>query len=269
MSTSLSQALKTQIASGTSLVNAFTGGQLFLYGDTRAADADTAPGASPLVTITDTGLPWTDATRATAVLVFAGASGSVDSIKVGGAAQNLMGGVVGYSVSLATTVNNVAAAINTNANPFGISAVSDGVNTVTLYLPHWMGANGNGLTVAVTTTTLTYTINGAGDDWFGAAGGVATVGVAADKGLLFDPPATVGVLSKLASQTWKGFAAGNGTLKWFRLVAAGSVPTSTGAANVRLDGSVGTELTATPSAVVLTDAPCTLTTFSVSVISVA
>ena len=203
---------------------------IYGYSGSQPVTADTAPTTSPLVIFTLAKGAFTGPTRASATIVLSGTTGTIDTIKVGGAAYNLLSSAVAVtSGDLGTSADNVAANINARENPNNVVAVSDSVDTITLYLPYWYGALGNGLTLATTQTTSTVT-----------PASTFTGGVTAVNGLNFSFPAALGVIDIPSGESWSGLGLLAGTIGWFRAVRGGSLVAGSGATEVRFDGSVAT-----------------------------
>lgn len=236
MSVRQTTAMVNKRAQGYGLRDILRDGQLYIYTGTQPASADSAPTGTNLVIFTLSGGVFTAPVRATATLTLSGSGaggGSVDTVKLGGAAYNLLSAPVTWASypSLALLTDAVAANINARENPWNVVAVSDGVSVVTLYAPHWMGALAAGLTVASTETAGT-SLAVADTNFVG--------GTTAVNGLNFDFPAVAGVLSKPVGVEWKGTALAGGTAGWARFVAGGSSVNGAGATEVRLDCAIAT-----------------------------
>jgi hypothetical protein len=237
MTIRISTALRNAQAQGYGLGELLRDCVMYLYGVNQAASADDEPAAAPLAAVTVDAATYVPAIPATATLTLAAMAGTIDTLTLGGGAHNYLGGAVTIDeADLPGSLAAVAAAINATCSPIALVAVSDGVDTVTLSAPNWLGAGANGLTIATTQTGAQVTINGGSSSAIGGAG--ATAGVNATAGLNFLFPAVGGVLSKNAD-TWQGYADARGLLRSFRMVAGGSAPTGPGASNLRFDGSVG------------------------------
>jgi hypothetical protein len=151
----------------------------------------------------------------------------MDTITVGGMAENLIPGGVPYNADLPTTTDDVAAAINANSNQLGITAMSDGASIVTLYAPYFLADEANGLTVAATYTTMAASVTNFAN------------GTAPANGLNLTYPPATGLVSK-DTDTWQGSVLVSGSAAWFRFVAGGSDPNGTSTTAVRMDGLVTT-----------------------------
>lgn len=226
-----------KVASGFGWREVLRDGRLYVSSGTQPTTADLAPTGSLLYVATAEGLEFTAATQSQAKITLSGAAGSVDTVTVGGSTFNLLPASVAFSTDLTTTASFVAASINASQNLLNITATSSGAD-VTLALPSWLGAYGNGLTLAVTTTTLTASVNGGSSAAFGGAGSPAA-GVSAVNGLNLLYPASAGVLTK-DSASWYGTASASGSAGWARYVAGGSSFSGDSTTDVRFDMSIAT-----------------------------
>lgn len=237
-------------------INVYTGAQ--------PASANDAPTGTLLATFTLAAGAYTPETRATTVInLTGGASGQITQVSIGGV--NLLSSAVAFNTSLALTATDLANAINNTFTYPDYTATVSGT-TVTILAPKNSGANLNGLTVAVTATTITYTINGGSSTTLGGAGAVA--GVAAINGLQMSYPPNSGVITKTAG-AWQGTAVATGTAGWFRCVCSSdddNTLDSTGTF-LRLDGSIGTtgaDMLVTSTSIT-NGATQTINTFQISV----
>lgn len=237
MAIRFSTALKNAAAGGFGVREMLRDGRLYLYSGAQPSSADVAPTGTLLCTYTLSGGTFTAPVRSAAKFTISGASGSIDTVNVGGMTFNLLSAAVAYDTSTTVTATNVKNNINARQNPLNIVADSSGADVI-LYLPYWLGANGDALTLAVTSTTLTTSINGGSSSAFGGTGS-PNAGTTAVNGLNFQFPAVAGVLSK-ETTIWQGTAAATGTAGYFRFVAGGSTVDGVANADVRFDGSVGT-----------------------------
>lgn len=223
-------------AAGYSDVEVFKDFRFLVYTGTQPTTADAVPTGTKLMEFTLGGNAYAAPTKATATLTLSGSGangGSIDTVKVGGMAFNLIGAALTWAnyPSLALLTDAVAAAINTTLNPLKITAVSNGVSVITLSLPFYVGAGGNGLTVAATVTagtSLAVTPTN-------FAGGVTAV-----NGLNFTTSPIDGVVEKPVAADWKATAIADGAVgsAWFRIVAGGSSENGISTTDVRLDGSI-------------------------------
>lgn len=229
-----STALRNKLASGMPVHEALAGGRIYGYSGAQPATADAAPTGTNLIIYTKDGAAFTPPVQSRAKITIVGVAGSLDTIKVGGSIP-LIGAAVASTGATDTTATAVAAAINAYYNPLGIIATASGAD-VTLYAPFSLGAVADGLTLAITQTTLTSTVNGGSSLTFGGSGspGAGTTQV---NGLGFTFPPVDGVLSKDAN-AWKGTVLATGTIGYFRYVAGGSAAAADSTTDVRFDGSV-------------------------------
>jgi hypothetical protein len=232
-----STGLRNGFAGGFGLRELLRDGKLLVYSGSQPSSADDAPAGTLLVTYTLSGGAFTPPVRSAAKFTIAGGSGSIDTVKVGGMTFNLLSAAVPYNASTTQTATDVAANINARQNPLNIVADTSG-SDVRLYLPYWLGALGDTLSLAVTATTLTAQINGGSSTAFGGPG-APNAGTTAVNGLNFLFPAVAGALSKEAT-IWQGTAVETGTAGWFRFVAGGSSESGSSTTDIRFDGNVGT-----------------------------
>lgn len=229
-----STALVNALAQGYGVRELLRDGVLYMFKGAIPADADTATSASNLLaTYTAGGAAHTEATRAfTTITIGGSATGTLDTIKVGGMGFNLLSEAISYTSSASNTAALVVANINARQNPLNIVAEQSTADVI-LRLPYWVGANGNGLTCATTVSgSLTASVSGA-----------FASGVTALNGLNFLEAISTGVLTKDAS-VWQSTASGSGFATWFRFCAGGSVAGYAAADTapydqIRFDGTVG------------------------------
>jgi len=249
-----STGLRNHLQQNGSFRSAFQGGKLSIYSGAQVATADTAPAGTLLVTITDNSGAHTAEVRATGIVTLnTGASGSVDTVKVGG--LEVLGVAVPFNVSLTQTATDVAAQINKFHGHKLVTATSAGA-VITLTAKLGYGTAINGVTVISTVTTITKTDVNMGS---------AVAGVSQVNGLNFDDVA-VGLLAKRTGQTWSGVGLVDGVAGWFRLrgpIADNDSADSAGAFT-RLDGNIATsggDMTAS-STTLAAAATHTVSTFS-------
>lgn len=235
-----STGLINELARGFGVRELLRDGRVYVYSGSQPASADTAPSGTLLCTFTLLGGTYSAATRADVELTLAGSAGSLDTVKVGGTAFNLLSAAVPFNTSLSQTAIDVAANINARQNYLNISAAANtpAVGDVMLYCPYWMGAGANGLTVTTTSTTLTVDIDNAGSPGTSEAG-VFAGGVDAANGLNFLETVSLGAINKELT-VWQGSGVVAGTAGWFRYVAGGSTVDGTANTDVRFDGTVAT-----------------------------
>jgi hypothetical protein len=227
MTTRISTGLRNYVAAGGSYAQAFQNGRIEIYSGAQPATADAAVTGTLLCTLTDNAGSFTAEVQATGtVTLTGGASGSVDTVTVGG--YNLIDAAVAFNTSLTQTATDLAAAINNSKKYPDFTATSSGA-VVTIKAPLGMGTVGNSLTVTAGLTTITAS-------YANTSGGVSPV-----NGLKYGTP-VAGVLAKLSSQTWSGVNAASGTAGYFRQY--GSVADAGGAdateTVIREDGAIAT-----------------------------
>lgn len=237
MSLRFSTGCRNKVASGYGWREVLRDGRLYVYSGTQPTTADADATGTELVVFTLSGGTYTAPVRSQASITLSGGSGSLDTVTVGGAGFNLLSAAVSFDTDLTTTAAAVAANINARQNPLNITASSSEA-VVTLSLPYWLGADGDDLTLAATSTTLGASINGGSSTAFGGTGS-PSAGTAAVNGLNFQFPASSGVLSK-ETTVWQGTASAAGTAGWFRYVAGGSAAAGVSTTDVRMDGSIAT-----------------------------
>ncbi len=233
MSKQISTAFRNFLAQGGGWGDALANGVIKVYTGTQPASPDTAPSGTLLCTYTLASGALTAEVPATATILLAGASGSVNTLTVG--SRPLITSAVNFVTDINTTAAALATAINNVRHIHGYTA-SASTATVTITAPKNTGAYLNGATVAVGVTTLTATINGGSSTTLGGTG--ATAGVTAVNGLNFTLPAVAGVLSK-ESGVWSGVAVATGTAGWLRFSESADTG-ATGTAFIRFDASIGT-----------------------------
>lgn len=242
-----STALINKLAQGYGVRELLRDGRIYLYTGTQPTSVDSLPTGTNICIFTAAGGTFTPPVQSRAKITLSGVSGSLDTVKVGGMAFNLLSAAVSYDTSLTATAAAVAANINAQQNPLNITADSSSAD-VRLYLPYWLGALGDGLTLAVTATTLGAAINGGSSATFGGSGSPGG-GTTAVNGLNFNEAISAGALSKTAT-AWQGIGInGGGVAGWFRFVAGGSDIATAGTSSVYFDGSVGTSSTTSDMAV--------------------
>ena len=221
--------LINELAGGSSVKNILADGRICIYSGAQPTDADAAPSGTKLLTFTEGGNTFTAGTGSYATIAIGGsATGAITTVTVGSMAHNLLSESVSYVTSASVTAIAIADNINARNNPLNITAEASTTNVI-LTLPIWIGAEGDGLTFATTTSgSLTATTSGA----FGS-------GAAATNGINFRAIISDGTLTK-DSNTWQGTGIATGTAGWFRFIAGDSTESDTGVAEVRFDGSVGT-----------------------------
>lgn len=262
MSLRSSTGLRQAVAGSYGWRQALANGRLKIYSGTQPATADTAASGTLLATFTLAAGAYTGETISQASITLGGASGTLDTVTVGGAIE-ILGAAVTFSSDLTTTAALVAAQINAYRSTPDFTATSSGA-VVTIFQPFGLGAGGNGLTIAATSTTLTTSINGGTSSTFGGTGAPA-VGVTAVNGLNWQVPA-LGVLSK-ETTVWQATAVATGTAGWFRIEADPADDQGASTSFRRLDGSIstsGADLNIS-SLAITTSATETINTFTLTV----
>lgn len=219
MTIRFSTGLRNELASKNGFSSCFNKGSINIYSGTQPTTADSAVTGTLLGTVTISSGALTQETRASATITVAGASGSINTVTVGGL-NIIPSGAVAFTTDAATTAAALCLAINTDG--LFDATVSGAVVTVK---PHaGAGTTYNGVALATTVTTLTAT-----------SSGNLTGGVAAVNGLTFAAPSG-GVLSKTGVWSFNGIA--SGTAGWFRLIASESDAGGSSTTAIRMDGSV-------------------------------
>lgn len=224
-----STGLRNHLLSGGSFRSAFDGGKLEIYSGVQPASANDAPTGTKLVTITAGSGAHTAEVQPTGTAVLAGSAGTVTGMTVDG--EEIMGSTATFVDTLANLAIAVRNIINRNPKNLRFKASASGA-TVTITARPGIGANLNSIGVLVTTGAggITSTDTDIGN---------VVAGVNQANGLLFDD-ASAGSVIKLASQTWSGVIAADGTAGWFRLKGPIADADNADASEVvlRLDGSV-------------------------------
>lgn len=197
----------------------FNRGSINVYSGTQPASADSAATGTLLGTITLNSGALTQETRASATITVAGASGSVDTVTVGGL-NIIPTGAVPFDTDAATTAAKLALAIN----QCGMFEAAIAGAVVTVMPNRGSGATFNGVALATTVTTLTATSSG------NLTGGVNPV-----NGLTFATELN-GALTKSGVWSFDGVAVG--TAGWFRFIASSSDHGGSSTTLERMDGSI-------------------------------
>lgn len=274
MAVRLSTGLRARMQGDDGLRLALANSYMAFFTGVQPSSADAAPTGQRIMEFTKTGASFTGETQAEWKITLGGASGSLNTVKFGGASGwDILGGAVSFITDLATTAAAAAAQINAFVGNAGFTARSSSAD---LYIkgPKGSGALLNALTLVTTVTTMTAAV--AGDATPSGSGG--TAGVTAVNGLNFQPP-VAGVLTK-ETGVWQGvggktrtaaaiagFAAGNLTAGWLRIYGDAADDDSLSTVFARLDmsiGTSGTDLIANPSAVVAYNSTQPINTFSIT-----
>ena len=226
-----STGLVNFMADSGSARTALANSRVDVYTGTQPTSADDATTGTLLVTLTKGGSTFTAETLPQWKFTISGASGSIDSVKVGGV--ECLSAAVNFTTDLATTATAVADNITAYFGTPDYRATASGA-AVTITGPFGCGATLNGLSVAVTATTLNVAYNDTG-----TTGAVFITGVTCENGCNFQFPAVAGVLSKETTD-WYGVAVATGTAGWFRVYSDSSDTKGTSTSYKRLDGSVST-----------------------------
>lgn len=197
----------------------FNQGSINIYSGTQPTTADSAVTGTLLGTVSISSGALTQETRASATITVAGASGSVNTVTVGGL-NIIPAGAVAFNTDAATTATDLCAAIN-QAGLFDATVTGA---VVTVLPQRGAGTTYNAVALATTVTTLTAT-----------SSGDLTGGVAAVNGLTF-APASAGTVSKSGVWSFAGVAVG--TAGWFRLIASSADAGGASTTLERMDGSV-------------------------------
>lgn len=252
MTLRLSTGLRNAMNAGLGLQGAMNKGYIEVYTGSQPASADAAKTGTLLGVVTVSSGALTKETRATgSIALTGGASGSVNSVTVGGL-NIIPDGAVAFNTSLNQTASDLCDAINRN----GIMEATVSSATVTL-----KGRPGTGVTTAAVSATLT-TITAS---YVNMGSGVA--GVAPVNGLTLGAP-LAGVIAKLAAQVWSFAGVAVGTAGWFRYYSSDTADTGaiiSGAPYFcRIDGSIavsGADLNLSNISITVS-APSTIDTFS-------
>ena len=219
MTIRFSTGTRNALAGGKGFAAIFNKGSINIYSGTQPATADSVISGTLLGTVTLNSGALTQEILSSATITVAGASGSINTVTVGGL-NIIPSGAVAYATDAPTTAAALCAAINT-CGLFDATVVAD---VVTVRAHRGSGATYNGVALATTVTTLTATTSG------NFAGGVAAV-----NGLTF-APAVAGVVSKSGVWSFNGVAVG--TAGWFRLIASSIDSGAASTTLERVDGSV-------------------------------
>lgn len=228
MALSFSTGLRQFVAGYGDYMQAFTGGTLVIYGGTVPTNADAAPSATVLCTVSLASGAVTKEVLSAGSVTVTGTSGTITGITVNGV--EILGATITYTTSLTATALLVANQINkfrpTNGYRFLATASSAKV-TITA-LPG-TGTTPNGWAVVGT-------CSGGDLGTTDVNMGTEVVGVASANGLTLDYP-SAGVLTK--SGTWSGVNTATGTATHFRLL--GTVNDTGGSSTTfhRLQGTCG------------------------------
>jgi len=300
MAIRMSDALTALITGDVGLRNAISGAQIVFYTGSQPTSANDTPGSSQaILAFTESDGVYVAEVPAQYTFVFSGITGTagLSAITLDGG-MDILGATVTHT-TLAGVADAVALQINTNLLGMGFSAVSDSVDTVTVYAPKGSGTSMDAVALVGTESgTITCTEGG-------AAGIPNVLGTAAANALDFSlesdgsglsPAEEVFYVGKPAGATWKGMngfgpatAAATAvftgitdaqtyTAGWGRICCSsgddGSTATSGASGYIRMDFSVGTsgtDIIMSPAASFLVDTTVadgifsTLSTFKLKV----
>lgn len=274
MSVNLSTGFVNSMASHTGARRLLSNCYLAYFTGTQPASADSPPGGQRIIEFTKAGGSFTGETRPEWKFTLGGASGSLNTVKIGGSTGwDILGGAVSFITDLTTTAAAVAAQINNNIAAGVFTARSSGAD-VYVKGPRGAGALLNSMTIVTTVTTMTATVAGDGT----ASGSGGTAGVTAVNGCNFQAPSS-GVISKETS-TWQGtagntrtggaisgFTSGNLTAGFVRIYCDPADDDSLSTTYARIDMSIGTanaDVIANPSATIAYGSVQTINTFSIT-----
>lgn len=245
-----STGLRNNLAGNKGFASTFNNGSINIYSGTQPATADSAATGTLLGTVSLSSAALTQEVRASQTITVAGASGSINTVAVGGL-NIIPSGAVAFAVDAATTAGLLRDAINRD----GLFDATVSGAVVTVLAPRGAGTSYNGTSFATTVTTLTATVGA------GTMGG----GVAAVNGLTFGAPSN-GAVSKSGNWSFNGLpAAGAGTTAgWFRLIASSADSGLASTVLERMDGSIavsGADMNLSNISIV-SGAPNTVDTFT-------
>ena len=240
----LSTALRNEINAGGSVQRILSNCVLKVYSGAQPASADAAPTGILLCPYSLSSGALIREVLGTGSITLSGTAGTVDTFKIASPGPGTAFDIAGIGSPEANIANDgtaagtatlVAAAVNNYPGNALLTASTTGATgVITLTEKRGMGSllatwvpSGTG-----TTTSFGTVVN--------IGSGVA--GVKPVNGLRWTYPSALGVLSKLASQTWSGVAAASGTAGWFRIEAAVTDSLALDSTYIypRLDGAVAT-----------------------------
>lgn len=226
-----STGLRNAVTGGLGFQGALNKGYINIYTGTQPTTADAAVSGTLLGTVTSSSLALTKETRATGtVTITAAASGTINTITVGGLNIIPDGAVAAVAGDTSGTASALCDAVNRN----GIMEARVSGAVVTLYGRPGTGVTTAAVTGSLTTVTATYVNMGSG-----------TSGVAPVNALLLAVP-SVGVIAKPSPtvQIWSFNGVAAGTAGWFRFFSSDTGDTGAIITAApwypRLDGSIAT-----------------------------
>lgn len=240
MSVRQSDALRNHVVSGGSYRQAFNGGKILGYSGSQPTTANDAVQGTLLVTFTKSSGAHTAEVFPLGVVTLGqtgAGSGTVDTFTIN--SLEIMGGAVASLATITLTADAVVRKINNNPKNQLFTA-SNVAGVVTIAGKPGLGSlyNTKAISVGVTagTNTVTQSVT---STTFGSGTGGGTAGVDAVNGLTWEKAAS-GAMVKNTDETWSGVAVADGTIGWYRRVAAVSDLGTADASAVymRMDGSV-------------------------------
>jgi len=291
-----SQGVVNAVAMGQGWGDIIRNAVVVVYSGSKPVAPETAAsGGTELVRFTTASGALTAETRAACKIVLAGGTVGSDKVNIGmnigaSAVVSITGGDVAWTTNLATTMQAVITAINSNWTYPDFYAVVGGTvvggvtygaaNAGEFYLiaPKNSGTVFNTATITCANTTITAAVNGGsatttGTGTFGSGTG-STAGVACVNGLTMTYPPSAGQINKAG--VWSGTASATGTAGWFRIICTPCY--DTGLTNLssssddskliqRIDGTIGTSGAdmLVSSATITNAVSQTVTTFSMTV----
>ena len=245
MTLRFSTGLRNNLCGNKGFASTFAKGSINIYSGSQPASADAAVTGTLLGTVPLSSGALTQEVRANATITVSGASGSINTVTVGGL-NIIPDGTVPFNTDAATTATDLCNASNRN----GLFDATVAGAVVTVLAPRGSGTTYNAVALATTVTTLSATSSGN----FGS-------GAAAVNGLTFAAPAS-GAVSKSGTWSFNGIAVG--TAGWFRLVASSADGGGASTTLERLDGSIavsGADMNLSNIAITI-GAPNTIDTFT-------
>lgn len=218
----LSDGLRNALNNGLGFQGAFNRGFMQIYTGAQPASANDSVGSSVLLGVASAaGLtPTYETPAAGSVTLTGGASGSINTVTVGGF-NIIPDGAVPFNTSLNQTASDLCDAINRN----GIYQATVSGAVVSLRPRPGTGAAHNGYAVTASLTTIT------------ASYANMASGVAPANGLILLPSAA-GKSIKPIPQTWSFLGLAVGTAAWFRFIQSYGDAGLADPTAVRLDGTL-------------------------------
>lgn len=226
MAIKVSTGMANRIADRAAYRSVVTNGRVQIYSGIQPTNADSASSGTLLCTITNASGAFTAETLPVWTITLSGASGSLDSVKIGGI--ELLPAAVPFTTDLSTTAALVASTI-TGAFTLVDYIATSAAEVIYITGPIGSGASLNSAVCVATATTLGAVVSN--------SGAPTTAGVNAVNGVTFTYPASGGLFGR--SGTWSGLGVATGTAGWFRFLCDGA-DAGTGASTTyaRIDGSI-------------------------------